>query len=164
MLCSFLFFPAPSSAFSSTYQFNPTTTPSSFAFSLVRPFSQPIFKHDNLEAARLLPTLSLPPLSSPLQRHCGFSNVLPLSPGRRRVDWEGGLGEGRWHGALLSGEVSTLAGFPPSMFWTHRLVLVGPTGDDNGGVVVVTLGGFLLASVCVFRLPSMAGRFDSILV
>ena len=50
----------------------------------------------------------------------------------------GGLGEGRWHDALLSREVSTLAGFPPSMFWTHRLVLVGPTGDDNGGVVVVT--------------------------
>ena len=66
--------------------------------------------------------------------------------------------EGRWHDALLSREVSTLAGFPPSMFWTHRLVLVGPTGDDNGGVVVVTFGGFLLASVCVFRLPSMAGR------
>jgi hypothetical protein len=24
------------------------------------------------------------------------------------------------------------------MFWTHRLVLVGPTGDDNDGVGVVT--------------------------
>jgi hypothetical protein len=38
---------------------------------------------DIMEAARLLPALSLPLLSSPLQRHCGFSNVRPLSPGRK---------------------------------------------------------------------------------
>jgi len=75
------------------------------------------------------------------------------------------LGGGRWHDALLSREVSTLAGFPPSMYLDSpaSLVLVVPTGDDNGGCVVVALGGFWFASVCVFRLPSMAGRV-SILV
>ena len=46
--------------------------------------SQPLI-NEIVEAARLLPAPFLPLLSSPLQRHCGFSNVLPLSPGRRGV-------------------------------------------------------------------------------
>ena len=65
---------------------------------------------------------------------------------------EGGLGEGRWHDALLSREVSTLAGFPPSMFLDSpaSLVLVVPTGDDNGGVVVVAFGWVLVCfCMCV---------------
>ena len=124
---SFLFFPAPSSAFSSTYQFNPTTTPSSFAFSPVRPFSQPIFKPDNLEAARLLPALSLPPLSSPFTASLWLLKCFFLS-----LPAGGGLiGRGAWGReggttpfsfSCRPREVSTLAGFPPSLFWTHRLV------------------------------------------
>ena len=101
--------------------------------------SQPLI-NEIVEAARLLPAPFLPLLSSPLQRHCGFSNVLPLSPGRRGVlFWGGAWGRGGGTAPFTLSwcpwEVSTLAGFPPLNFGLTDLyfVLVDPSSVDNGG-------------------------------
>ena len=76
----------------------------------------------------------------------------------------GGLGGGKVArrpslSLVALGRFLPLLGFLPIILDTPAsFSLVGPASVDNGGVVVVTLGGFLLASVCMFRLPSMAGR------